>query len=285
MEADRLAALVAFVEERGHSGSQSYRAAFARNEPVVRRLLEASRDLRDLTGATFQGDTELIAAARYLAGPPISEDDLVTLAGGEVTPRSPQAFEAAASVIRTALDPIRHPWLSEGREPTPTERETAISWTAGLWAAEQLRTLRRKEASRRQEEAVVGILQHAGFRQQARLKSINALDELPRGTFGRETVLAHTKCDVPIRLQDGRLLALECKVSNSALNSVKRLVRETGGKARRWNDAYGEQVVTAVVLGGVFRMVNLEDAQENYRIAIFWEHNLQALEDFVVRAR
>lgn len=29
----------------------------------------------------------------------------------------------------------------------------------------------------------------------------------------------------------------------------------------------------------------LKDAQENYRIAIFWEHNLQALEDFVVHAR
>jgi hypothetical protein len=285
LEADRLAALAAFVEERGRSGSQSYRAAFARNEPVVRRLFEASRDLRDLTGVTLQGDPELIAAARYLAGPPISEDDLATLIGGKFTHRSPDTIEAAATVVRSALDPIRYPWLSEGREPVPAERETAISWTAGLWAAEQLRTLRRTEASQRQEAAVVGILQQAGFQQHARLRSVHALDELPRGTFTRETVLAGTKCDIPIRLRDGRLLALECKVSNSALNSVKRLVRETGGKARRWHDAYGEQVVTGVVLGGVFRMVNLKDAQDNYKLAIFWEHNLVALEDFVVHAR
>ena len=153
-----------------------------------------------------------------------------------------------------------------------------------MWAAEQLRTLRRLESSKRQEAAVGTLLQEARFKLHPRTKRIVALDELPRGMFMQEVVLAGTKCDVPIRLHDGRLLALECKVSNSAVNSVKRLVRETGGKARTWHDAFGQQVVTGAVLAGVYKLVNLRDAQENYGVAIFWEHDLTPLHQFVLGA-
>lgn len=161
------------------------------------------------------------------------------------------------------------------------ERETAIAWTAGIWAIEQLRTLLRIESSHRQETAVVRVLEEVGFKQQPRVRRITSLDELARGTFARETVLAGSKCDVPVRLRDGRLLAVECKVSNSALNSVKRLIRETGGKARRWHDAFGQQVTTGAVLAGVYGLVNLRDAQDTYGIAIFWEHELNPLRDFL----
>ncbi|MGH2771058.1 MAG: XamI family restriction endonuclease [Actinomycetota bacterium] len=57
-------------------------------------------------------------------------------------------------------------------------------------------------------------------------------------------------------------MALECKVSNSALNSVKRLIRETGGKARSWRNAFGLQIVTGAVLAGVYKLGNLLDAQQ-----------------------
>ena len=45
----------------------------------------------------------------------------------------------------------------------------------------------------------------------------------------RNTVYG-AKRDVPVRLRDGRLLAIECKVSNGAKNSWKRLNREIAGR-------------------------------------------------------
>lgn len=129
---------------------------------------------------------------------------------------------------------------------------------------------------------MVEALRASGYEEGPRLRTMDALDVLPRGSFTREVNLAGSKCDVPVRLHDGRLLALECKVSNSALNSVKRLIRETGGKARAWRNAFGLQVITAAVLSGVYKLGNLLDAQENY--AIFWEHDLRPLQEFVAQA-
>jgi sulfite reductase beta subunit-like hemoprotein len=226
-------------------------------------------------------------AARYLAGPPISADDLETLVGGGLGRRTPEPDVAnrVADVLRSAWDPIRFTWLADERAPRAGERRAAIRWTAGIWAIERLRTQRRTESSRRQEAAVAEALIGCGFEEGSRLRSMDLLDALPRGMFTREVTLAGSKCDVPVRLHDGRLLALECKVSNSALNSVKRLIRETGGKARAWKNAFGLQVVTGAVLGGVFKLGNLLDAQENYGITIFWELRLDALQRFVRRAR
>jgi len=111
------------------------------------------------------------------------------------------------------------------------------------------------------------------------------LDDVARGHFTREIILAGSKCDVAVRLHDGRLLALEAKVSNSELNSIKRLIRETGGKARVWDRAFGEQVVTGAVLSGVFKLRHLIDAQDKHGLAIFWEHDLSPLSEFVQRVR
>lgn len=287
LEAGRQEALAAFIRERGQEGTRAYRAAFEGIEPVVRRLFDVTNDLRDFGGEVLRGDPELLPAARYLAGPPISADDLETLVGGRLGRQAPdpEIAERVADVLRSAWDPIRFPWLGQDRGPRPGERAAAIRWTAGIWAIERLRTQRRTESSRRQEAAAAEALRNAGYEDGPPLRTMDALDALPRGTFTREVTLAGSKCDIPVRLHDGRLLALECKVSNSALNSVKRLIRETGGKARAWRNAFGLQVITGAVLAGVYKLGNLLDAQENYAIAIFWEHNLRPLQEFVEEAR
>ncbi len=282
LDGGRTRALAAFVDERGREGTRAYMAAFEDAEPVVRRLLDRTHDLLDFRGNLFRVDTELLAAARYLAGPPISADDLSTLVGGPLGGRAldPAVAERVADVVRSAWDPIRFRWLFERRGPSPGEREEAIRWTAGIWAIERLRTRRRTESSRRQEAAVVAGLAAVGLEEIRGIRAISTLDILPRGSFTREVNLAGSKCDVPVRLHDGRLLALECKVSNSSLNRVKRLIRETGGKSRAWRSAFGLQVITGAVLSGVYKLVNLLDAQENYGIAIFWEHDLAPLQEF-----
>lgn len=128
LEEGRSEALAGFIRERGEEGTRAYRAGFDEIEPVVRRLFQISSDLRDFRGQVFREDPELLPAARYLAGPPISADDLETLAGGRLGRRAPDpnVAERVAEVLRSAWDPIRFPWLAEDRAPRPDEREVAI---------------------------------------------------------------------------------------------------------------------------------------------------------------
>ena len=106
------------------------------------------------------------------------------------------------------------------------------------------------------------------------------------GEFCGETRLAGKRADVVVRLRDSRVMPIECKVSNSAVNSYKRVIHDTGGKAVNWYRALGDaQVIPAAVLSGVFSPANLEDVQDNIRVALFWQHRLKDLADFVKRAK
>ena len=88
------------------------------------------------------------------------------------------------------------------------------------------------------------------------------------------------KADLVAHLFDGRLMPIECKVSNSATNSVKRL-KEAYNKAARWLEAFGKrQTVPGAVLSGVFKQHNLVQAQQT-GLTIFWAHDLGSLGDFV----
>lgn len=277
-----------FVESRGRVGKEMYVREFRRVEPIVRRLFGATSDLAAFGGATFEQEPGLVPAARFLGGPPVSEDDLEGLVGTRVGKRLGGELAAKiAKVLRAAWDPIRFPWVEQARPPRRQEREAAIAWTSGVWSVERVRTRQRNESSKRQESAVAEALSASGYTRVPRPegRAVRSLDDLARGQFTLEVVLSGAKCDVPVRLLDGRLLAVECKVSNSAVNSVKRLVRETGGKADRWRGAFGDQVVTAAVLSGVYKLGNLVDVQRQQRVALFWEHDLTPLQRFVRAAR
>ena len=76
---------------------------------------------------------------------------------------------------------------------------------------------------------------------------------------------------------DGILVPIECKVSNSALNSHKRLIHEAGHKAHVCSGGIPD-CVPAVVVAGVFSLDNLARAQDE-GLAIFWKHRLNDLVD------
>jgi hypothetical protein len=40
-------------------------------------------------------------------------------------------------------------------------------------------------------------------------------------------------------------------------------------------------VITGAVLSGVFKLKNLREAQNDRGVALFWEHDLSRLEEFV----
>ena len=97
--------------------------------------------------------------------------------------------------------------------------------------------------------------------------------------------LGERKADVVVRLHDTRLLAIECKVSNSATNSIKRLNNDAAVKAEYWLKQFGQaQVVPAAVLSGVFKVLNLEQSQQR-GLALFWAHDLPRLGEFIVFTR
>lgn len=290
LEEHRQRSIARFIAERNAESRARYQETLARNIQLVTTLFQATNDLLGFSGGqVLAANPALFSVARYLAGPPVSEDDFDTLAGESIAKRrrlEARLAQRAAALLETALDRARFPWLFEPgqRSPTATEREVAIKWTAGLKTIQEIQTSRRATSAARQEEAVAAILEGTGYVKRI-TRSIAFLDDMARGTYGRETLVAGVKCDIPIRLHDGRALLIECKVSNSGTNSVKRLNRESGGKARHWRMSFGQSAICGVVLGGVFRLTNLKAAQEEDALILFWEHDLTPLARFLEDAR
>ena len=109
-------------------------------------------------------------------------------------------------------------------------------------------------------------------------------DSPPNNTFLTQVNLGSDSADVLVRLRDGRLLAIECKGSNSEINSRKRLNKEAAQNARAWLARFGGQVVPAVALQGVFKDRYVGEAQDTPML-IFWGHRLRDLLAFVEAAR
>jgi hypothetical protein len=285
LERQRREAIAVFIEERMAEGSASYRAYFAANVDLIEQLFADTDDLLAFAGgAALAARPPLLQVARYLAAPAISGDDLDTLAGRAISDRRHLDLELsrlAAEVILAAVDPERFPWLvgTRPRPPSMEERSLAIRWTAGLRAAQQAQMGRRSESADRQEAAVRILLGAHGFEEVAR-RPITVGGGLEPGEFCRETRVVGRKCDVPARLRDRRFLLVECKVSNSSVNSVKRLNNDVLVKAGVWRQAFGQTAITAAVLAGVYKLTNLRDAQEG-GVAIFWEHDLGPLAEFL----
>lgn len=267
---------------RRSEGPSAFTVAFDECLPDVERALEITRNLTALDGSVLSANPGLWQTLRNFCGPPISEEDLWTMVGGPTFREVPPEYaEVTAQAIREVLDPVRFPWVSQGRTPTDREISLATFATAILLAVRKLGTRRRGDSSKLQEAAVAQDLEtKAGYQFDASRTPIERLDQMTPGAFSRERLLGGAKCDVPVRLADGRLLAIECKVSNGPKNGWKRLNREVAGKADHWQRKFGEQVITAVVLAGSLDLAALENAQRS-GVTIFWQHNLAPLVDFV----
>lgn len=229
-------------------------------------------------------------AFRYLAGPPISSDDLKVLAEVEsVSPAAlrsePEAATRVRDTVKQALDPSRFAWMLEKRHPTDEELAAAISASAALMTAQRVSTDRRNEGKAAQEALVQGTLSAMGF-EKVPPKDVETTQDGPsENQFSSESMVGTRKADVVVRLPDRRLLLIECKVSNSSLNSVKRINNDAAIKAQKWRDEFGPRnVVPMAVLSGVFKVSNLEQAQEG-NLALVWAHRLTDLTEFVESTR
>lgn len=292
LEADRQAAIAVFREERMTEPLEDYLSFFQTAREAMEDTLELTNDLRDARtyAPELMVDAELAEAARYLASPPISKDDLVTIT--EVTmargliAAEPDRARKLLETILLGLDRERFPWVTENREPTEAERQAAIIASAALRATRLSETKRRSEGKRDQENEVKRFLIAECQFSEVVAREIPHLNLAPPpGRFSGEVMVGSRRSDVPIRLWDGRLMPTECKVSNSATNSYKRINNDAAVKAVVWRQEFGVvNCVPTAILSGVFTLSNLEYAQGR-GLTLFWAHDLSPLRDFLDAAR
>ncbi len=294
LDADRMQAREQFARERMLEPLEEYLGHFDRVQDVLDDLIEGTVDLTELEDRALDilTDPAKLEVFRYLAGPPVSEDDLKTLAdAGSIAPRTlrqdPELVRRLVAMIRDGIDRRRFPWITEGRQPSEAERSAAVLASAALIATRRTETNRRNEGKRTQEEQVRQALIDHGFGE-VRIPGnrIDTLAEAPQpGEFCREVTLGTRKADLVVGLWDHRVMPIECKVSNSATNSIKRLNNDAAAKAEAWVAEFGRtQVVPVAMLSGVYKLRNLEQAQDR-GLTLYWAHRLGDLTGWIEQTR
>jgi hypothetical protein len=285
-------AIAIFRRERLEEPLEAYLELFDKYQGVFEDLLETTVDLTALNEkrAEVLTDGRLLATLRYVAGPPISTDDLKTLAEARsLNPArlrdDPELTSKIVGLVLSALDRRRFPWISERREPSEAEKLASIVASAALIATQGVSTARRHQGKKAQEQRVEDTLLARGFQKVPTRTVLHSAQAPEVGQFCGESMLGTRKADFIIRLWDQRLMPLECKVSNSALNSVKRLNNDAAAKAVAWLVDFGAtQVVPAAVISGVYKLAKLQEAQ-NRGLTIFWAYNIDAMLDWIEATR
>ncbi|MFZ0270971.1 MAG: XamI family restriction endonuclease [Acidobacteriaceae bacterium] len=280
-------AIALFREERMDEPLEAYGNFFEEYQGAFEDLLETSVDLAqlDTTITKILTDKKLLEAFRYLAGPPISVDDLKVLAEANLSQKQikadPEMVQRVLGVVRHMLDSRRFPWVKDEREPTEAEHFASVIASAALIANSRTGTLRRNKGQRDQEAVVRKGLLGRKFIELKRRKVVTLSEAPVPGHFCAESILGSTRADFIVGLWDRRVMGIECKVSNSSVNSYKRVNHEAAGKAASWLGKFGTNgVVPVAVLSGVYNLGNLIEAQSR-GLTIFWAHDLDELLDWI----
>lgn len=194
---DMAKAAEVFRKERLEEPVEAYGDAFDRFQGNVEELFETTVDLTKLseTALDILTHRELLDAFRYLAGPPISIDDLKTVAEADSLQASRLRKDSVVvqrilEVIKIALDRRRFSWISENREPTEVEKHAAVIASAALMATQRVSTERRNAGKKGLEGLTETAMSAVGLSKVARRK-INNLAHAPNpGEFCGESYLS-----------------------------------------------------------------------------------------------
>ena len=288
---DRQTAIDLFRDERTAEPLHAYLAAYDAYSSLVRSFLDKTDDLANLrsVGVRLLTDADLSNVLRYIPGPPISLDDLKTVADATLSRKRVNSdsamVERIVEIVLNGIDCLRFPWVQESRPATDVERHSAIVATAALMATRKTETLRRGKGKKEQEAKVEQYLYQAGL-EQVPTRPIATLADAPKaGEFCGETMIGPAKADFIIGLWDRRTMAIECKVSNSALNSIKRLNHDAGAKAEAWLKDFGTRsLVPTAVLSGVYNLKSLTEAQDR-NLTLFWAHDLEKMIGWIAKTK
>lgn len=259
---------------------------------LIAETLRASNYLRDIPAALRQAGSHMLVL-RNLAAPPISQDQFKLVCpawnktsekpGGRVSPAS---VDAVVQAVWARRDRHLTRWVDTGRLPTRQEIRRLLFSIGSLLAAQQLGTSRRNRRAAEQEGAVTRLLIDRGW---TRLPSrqIDARAALPAMHFMHKTRFATTtqpqEVDIACGLGGTVVLAMECKVTNDATNSVKR-INDVLKKSASWRAHWGSFVRTAALLQGVIKPEDVHRLLEA-QVEVFWSHDLDRLSDWLDQHR
>ena len=246
-------------------------------------------DLRPCLASLLE--EEMLGLLRYTQCPTVSEDDFKHHSGVGTTSIAkliePSNLDRVAVYLESGLNRKLFPWLEDGSIPNPQDVCAAKTAIAALASDQAVKTNMRNSSSRKQESLVREMLIDKLGYSVVPTQSILTMHDFPApGEVCKgECSIDGVKADVVLGLYDGRIMALECKVSNSEVNSYKRLNHESMDKAAKWIGKFGSNgVVPGVVLEGLFKWTNLRQAQ-TAGLSIFWSDDLGALAAFVEKTR
>jgi hypothetical protein len=282
-----------FRRRRLGEPKERYLKAFAYLERANKALLGSlhrlgERPIDASWVADILANEDLKTALRYIGAPPISEDDLKTLTGDSLAPtlvrKDASRAEQICEILVQIIDPKRFPWIYENRKPRGEEIKRAILASTVAAAAQRVQTSRRTDERDAVEGAVRGLLLGAGWKRIAApregVKNIRKDAPAPKEFMERVTLGANG-ADLVVGLRDHRILAIECKGSNSEINSRKRINKEVANDAQAWVRQFGEEtVVPAAAIQGVFKPSYILQAQE-IPVVFFWGHRLEDLKAFL----
>ncbi len=244
--------------------------------------LRASDFLRNVASALEKNGGWMIAF-RHLLAPPVSQDQFKLSCptwpkSSEKSgrPLAPQVAAGVASEFDHWRDRRLTRWLDHGRNPTISELRHALAAVAPLIAAQRLATARRNRLASEQEQAVIELLQHKGWKKLPS-KLIDTRAAVPSKCFMHKTrfataTTAPQEVDIACGLKGTVVLAMECKVTNDETNSVKR-INDVLKKAAAWRTHWGSFVVTAALLQGVIAAKDVERLIDS-NVEVFWSHEL-----------
>lgn len=279
-----------FITERAsqeNGTALAYHERFSSARAEARHVLAMSSNLLSLS---TDGQALLcggyLPVMRSMTRPTVSEDDFKTMI--DLSSSSLKKFEdravadLAIGYIERNLNADIFPWVEKGAAPSEGEIAAAVTAVAALVADQKTKTSLRGRSSKKQEKLVRDTLVKECSLHVVSAHEFTLLSDAPhRGEiFNREVKAGSAKADIVLGLHDGRILCLECKSSNSAVNSFKRLNHEVVDKVKKWSADFGAQCVAGAVLEGRYSPQNLASAQAEGAY-LFWSSDLTDLVDFV----
>lgn len=283
--------IAAEVYVRGLNPASGRMDWYSANLIARRQVINTLREtvyLTDLDAALVGGGRHL-TVLRHLLAPPMSQDQFSLLCSGysksvEKTGRglSPRLASEVSACVMEWRNRRLTPWIDTHRAPRRDELKSLIQSTAPLLSQQLVQTLRRNRLSAQQELEVIELLQCKGWTaKQGQL--VSALDDLPARHFLHKTRFATKtlpqEVDIACGLGGTVVLAMECKVTNDATNSIKR-INDVLKKATAWQDHWGSFVRTAALLQGV---VGYKDVSRLLaaNVHVFWSHDLDRFERWI----
>jgi len=251
---------------------------------ILRTLLDTAY-LRDLYGPLTKTGKHILVL-RHLFAPPISQDQLKLIlpsypkgaekSGTKLTKAAATEFAAAFLARR---DPGLTAWLETNAAPTRRQVRKLLHTLTPMISSQIFNTVRRNRMSDEQERAVEALLAAKGWTKVPSVAVSNPADlaaqHFMRKTRCKSSNTATKEVDIACGVTANLIMAMECKVSNDATNSVKR-VSDVMDKTKAWKEQWGGFIQTAALLQGV---VAYKDVARllNSNVLVFWSHDLEPL--------